>query len=492
MHSLSEKAEQAALLSRRLEKLLGRRRGLHGQHLPVYRRLVQEQEQRNDELRARVGAAEDAERDLHAGSMGPLLNSLPPELAGRVAALAERSSRAACVALRSSHDAHATAYTLTGTEMADEVVVACPNLATLHMDDSDRALPTLRAAAARGQLRHLDVNCMGFSDASVLPLPLALAGIAGLESLSFKIPEDLQHPDRIAANLAQALRGLGRLTRLELRNVPPVSALTASLPALSQLRCVKVGKVGGRNADAFEKQLAPALQLLTSLTSLSLVQCGISNAAAAAALAAVLRRMPGLTHLDLGMSSMTPEGEAKVYVHHTWNNALCGIGASLPVLAQAIQGLPGLRSLGFEGCAFDPDAPAVAAHLLPMLAALTGLQVLNWSYNRIVAPVFPILARMTGLRDLRLKGCVVTRGCGIALAQSLPSFGCLERLDVRRNNLDVDTTFALVSAASTHMSLKRVNVFPTDGRYHVPGTRPWDDETVRRLKDLVGDRCKLA
>ena len=64
--------------------------------LPAYRSLVLRQERCNADLENAVGAVEDAERDLHADGLGPLLGPLPTELAGRVAALAKGSARAAC------------------------------------------------------------------------------------------------------------------------------------------------------------------------------------------------------------------------------------------------------------------------------------------------------------------------------------------------------------------------------------------------------------
>ncbi len=487
------------MLSRRMERLLLRRPGLLGEHLPAYRALVQQQERRNDELRARIAAAEDAERDMHAGSMGPLLRSLPPELAGRVAALAGRSSRAACVALRSSHDAHATLRRtrpnepsvlqhigLDGSvaELKDdgsvaELIVSCHSLAQLTVampDEGPRIAPLhaldvqrqLRGAAARGkQLRHLDTvwhnECT-----TIAPLPLALAGLAGLESLRLTISDrsGRGHPGdarELEANLAAALRALGRLTRLELLLLlpAPMAALAPAVASLTLLRSLAV-------QSNPEPVLQPAHPPPPSLTSLSLVGCSLT-AEPAAALAAALGRLPGLLHLVIRNPLWQPWMQPMQPAHQA-------------AVEHAIRGLPGLLSLDIGG--FYDDGMGAAC--IGMLAALTGLQALILTGNALHDLAVPVLARMTGLRDLRLNGCDISGGGALALVEALPAWGSIERLDVRFNDsfLDERLAVALASAASTHRSLKRVDLFDA--------SQTWDDETVQHLKLLAGDRCRLA
>ena len=472
------------MLSRRMERLLLRRPGLLGEHLPAYRALAQQQERRNDELRARIAAAEDAERDMHAGSMGPLLRSLPPELAGRVAALAGRSSRAACVALRSSHDAHATLRRTRPNEPSvlqhidglkddgsvAELIVGCHSLAQLTVampgvGVEPRALDVqrqLRGAAARcKQLRHLDT--VWPNEGAIAPLPLALAGLAGLESLRLTIsgrglPGDARE---LEANLAAALRALGRLTRLELMLPAPMAALAPAVASLTLLRSLAV-------VSYPEPVLQPAHPPPPSLTSLSLVSCSLT-AEPAAALAAALGRLPGLLHLVIRNPLWQPWMQPMQPAHQA-------------AVEHAIRGLPGLLSLDIGG--FYDDGTGAAC--IGMLAALTGLQALILTGNGLHDLAVPVLARMTGLRDLRLNGCDISGGGALALVEALPAWGSIERLDVRFNDsfLDERLAAALASAASTHRSLRRVDLFDA--------SQTWDDETVRHLKLLAGDRCRLA
>lgn len=98
---------------------------------------------------------------------------------------------------------------------------------------------------------------------------------------------------------------------------------------------------------------------------------------------------------------------------------------------------------------------------------------------------------MTDLRDLRLKFCGILDSSAIALIKSLPAWGSLERLDVRfveRGEVFDDTlASALAFAASTHRSLKRINLL------HEPMGRYLRFEHLQqRLQQLAGDRCVLA
>ena len=347
-------------------------------------------------------------------------------------------------------------------------------------------LRQLRAAAARGQLVHLDCTLPDDSDAdAVVQLPGALACLVGLQSLRLKIDVgdcfdddghergvESTHAALLAANLAPALRCMNRLTRLELLSIP-MAALAQALAAPADASLLRSLKVAYAPPAAFETRLAPALlQRRLSLTSLSLVQCSISGPSAEAALAAVLGHMPGLLHLNIGNAK---DGEKiTTAIDHDWNNILRdSVG-----LAAALRGLPDLVSLEMDGCGCEiGDSEVLAA-----LANLTRLQVLNMSSNELGD--VPVVARMTNLRDLRMDWCDITDVGALKLALVLPDLGRLERLDIYNNEIGAGGAAVVVFAAAKHATMKILRVLTMDP--------PLTMEAIDILKgSIAGSNCAL-
>ncbi len=486
LHSLSETSEQGTHLCLRIEKLLVQRGDGGEAARERYRLLVESEGARVARLRRCIDELEDADRDARAGCMGPLLHSLPSELAGGIAVLGGGASRMACAAMRSLHDEHATELRTFRMHVPrvpmDQVVIRCRRLRVLRVEGAvPSVLLQLRSAAARcgprlvglalrmpyGPLQRHPIRCAA-------DIPGALACLAALESLRLERdagpnPASPSSAEQFGRALAPAIRALGRLTQLDLWSVP--EGVVAQLPPLPlPLLSLTV------YATTLPLPLLQPPALPRTLTSLSLVQCRIHGPERVAALAAALVQLPGLQHLRIGNGADDIDNDKNVDRPDLLND----FADSAAALAPALRGLGGLRSLVMDGCGIDPVGGDA---LGPALAALTGLQLLDLGTNNLGhRGVVAAVAKLTGLRTLRLPDCGITDAGAIALAEALKGMRRLEHVSLWTNAFCDAAITLLVSAAAAHGSLKSVDI--------LSGELGAGTEEV--LRDIVGPSCKLT
>ena len=433
LNGLTEKGEQAMLLSRHLEELLRGvperwpgRGGLVGRYAALVGRVEREL---LGELRGQVQAAEDAMREVDAPALGPRLGLLPAEVLARHVAPRLRMrtpARLVCRALRSFHDANRPTLAVGGyapgesaskTRTAVRLLVRMPGLTQLVLNgrrpdepgvpgEPSSKLLGMRAAAARsgGRVRRLDVvlddQPPAAAEAEARELAPAVAQLPGLTSLALgvEMSADSSLSHLALSALAPAIATLGGLVRLD----------------------VSSGCMGPSGARVLAASVLPHLRLLRTLD----LERNVLAAEGARELAAALPSLPELRTLNL-------EG-----------NALVAAGAA--ALGAALPSLPELQTLNLADNALGA---AGAAALVAGLAQAELLRDLDLSDNELGAAGVAALPRMSALRLLRLSD----NALGADLAALVPALGAvlprlpeLRTLDLGGNGLEGEAyTYAI-------------------------------------------------
>ena len=231
-----------------------------------------------------------------------------------------------------------------------------------------------------------------------------------------------------------------------------VASITSALSRLTSLQTLSMERI------PLGAALAPVLQQLTGLQSLTLRSDVLLDAPGVYAVATTLPQLAGLTSLDLGGNDLCPVGTQ-------------GFAGLAPSLSQ----LSGLRSLMLNSCGLDDrDAPALAAvisqmpglrslnlgsnilgeecaeALVPSLVALTALQNLDLSKNFLcdngIVALSPALATMTALKVLNLRDNEIFGSGAAALGTALVAMTALQSLDLLQNRISNQGIAELVPA----------------------------------------------
>jgi Ran GTPase-activating protein (RanGAP) involved in mRNA processing and transport len=240
--------------------------------------------------------------------------------------------------------------------------------------------------------------------------------------------------------LARALQTMSSLQHLELRDNAIGSdgchALASPLQSMSSLQHLELRNnvIGAEGC----RELAPALQSMSSLQTLILILNQIGNDGCRA-LAPSLQSMVSLQHLDLSRNGIGAAGSRE--------------------LAPALQSMSSLRSLDLHRNGIGDEC---CRALAPALQSMSLLQTLNLSFNQIDAvgclSLAPALQSMSSLQHLELSSNQTgAEGCR-ALAPAMQSMSLLQTLNLSVNQIGDDGCHALASALQSMSSLQTLEL----------------------------------
>lgn len=205
--------------------------------------------------------------------------------------------------------------------------------------------------------------------------------------------------NNIQRTLPSYLSRLGALRRLNLRNNQIGGFLSSSFATLSNLTELNLGATG---LSAFPDTLSPAIKILS-----------LDSNKFTGSFPLILCRMPNLEEIQLSANGLSGELPECVVVHKKlqkiWlqNNKLSGF------LPQQLFQNANLKVLSLAGNNFSgviPDFPVLAAqkHNHGSVLAVSGLEILDLSYNQLSGTLPSSIWKQSNLRRLNLSGNTLT------------------------------------------------------------------------------------
>lgn len=268
------------------------------------------------------------------------------------------------------------------------------------------------------------------------------------------------------AMLAGALRGLRAVTHLSLAHNPlGTSGWSVLAPAAAAMPLHSLDLQACKLYDPFAIDGGRGTAAFSALRRLQLSGNRLRNPALQLG-----TRLPRLSHLRMHALPLSAEAEERLLQALLANDAMslqvldlgdCHAGAA--ATAALCRGLERWRGLHTVSLAWHPDATAPLPQLLPRLAALPCLQVLELRRvcSAAVSDIPPALAQCTGLSQLRVLeiGCsgVAAHAFSGTLA-TLTGLQSLEMCSAGREVLPHSAAVALVRQLCTLTPLTRLKL----------------------------------
>ena len=384
----------------------------------------------------------------------------------------------------------------TGTEALARVLPSLTLLEKLVLgcvsdDECDEQL--LAALGNLKYLKELDLSRVYIGEAGAEALARVLPSLTLLEKLVLK---EIDLDDECDEQLLAALGNLKYLKELDLSEVyinkTGAKALARVLPSLTLLEKLVLGYVSDHECEG---QLFAALGNLKYLKELDLSRVYIRKTGAEA----LARVLPSLTLLEklvlryipfdnecdeqllaaLGNLKYLKELDfSEVYINKTGAKALARVLPSLTLLEKlvleyvsdyecdgqvfaALGNLKYLKELYLDGMYIYKTGTEALARVLPSLTLLEKLVlggIFFFYYESNQLELFAALGNLKYLKELDLRGKYISKTGAEALARVLPSLTLLEKLVLRKIDLDDRCNKQLLAALGSLKHLKELNL----------------------------------
>lgn len=328
-----------------------------------------------------------------------------------------------CMMLEALQNAHTAAQPV-DVEVEKEQI-DCPMLEVLSVAYMDTHLMVAADAVIIGRcttLKSLDMSC--------LEMPMPSMDIVQIQNLT-------------------------ALTALDISNSLLYDEFPDQLSILTGLLSLKASAV------LVELPVAPFLEALAMLTSLTELDLQENELQDSAGLACALRGMTEIQQLHLGSNDLLlPKSE----------------------LPAALALLPSLRMLMLSDNEADAEVAQALAHAIKQLTGLTALMLDDTCKDKnATLALGAVLQTLTGLSALDLSGNELPRVAQPALADMLQRMSHLQELELSGVNLNA-LGVELVSAAVA--DLPRLSVLVFSGNHIAPSIAPSAGKAFQRLEWL--------